>query len=115
MSDLPAARVSPAPPFTSVGIDFAGSLTLKKGHTRKPTYVKSYLCVFLCFATKAVHLELAADLSSEAFIAVLTRFVARRGCPNTIWTDNGSNFVGAQRELQEIQEIYTLLENQQTK
>ena len=112
MSDLPAARVSPAPPFTSVGIDFAGPLTLKKGHTRKPIYVKSYLCVFVCFATKAVHLELAADLSSEAFIAVLTRFVARRGCPNAIWTDNGSNFVGAQRELQEI---YTLLENQQTK
>ena len=59
-----------------------------------------------------VDLELAADLSSEAFIAVLTRFVARRGCPNAIWTDNGSNFVGAQRKLQEI---YTLLENQQTK
>ena len=51
---------------------------------------------------RAVHLELVSDLTSEAFIACLRRFVARRGCPNQIWSDHGTNFVGANRELKEF-------------
>ena len=112
MSDLPAVRVIPAPPFHSVGIDFAGPLTLKKGHMRKPVRVKAYLCVFICLATKAVHLEIATDLTTEAFLAAFTRFSARRGCPQDVWTDNGTNFVGAQRELEEV---FKLLCQQQKK
>jgi len=53
-------------------------------------------------ATKTVHIELAVDLSSEAFLNVLKRFIFRRGCPSDIYSDNGVNFVGAERELNEL-------------
>ena len=62
-------------------------------------------------AVKAVHLELVSDLTSEAFISALRRFVARRGKLTLIWSDNGTNFVGAKTELQQLAEF---LENQKT-
>ena len=55
--------------------------------------------MFACLATKAVHLELVADLTTSAFIATLRRFKGRRGIPSTIWSDRGTNFVGAEREI----------------
>jgi hypothetical protein len=58
--------------------------------------------VFISLTVKAVHLELVSDLTSEGFIAALRRFVARRGKPHLLWSDNGSNFVGANRELKEM-------------
>ncbi len=61
-----------------------------------------YLCLFQCM--KAVHLELVTDLTSDAFIACLRRFIARRGLPNLIWSENGTNFVGACRQLREVQD-----------
>ena len=102
MGDLPSVQVKPSPPFSTTGVDFAGPITLRRGHTRKPTYVKAYVCVFVCLTTKAVHLELVSDLSTEAFLAALRRFVARRGCPYKILSDNGTNFVGANHELQKL-------------
>ena len=60
------------------------------------------LCVFVSLSVKVVHLELVSDLTSEAFIATLRRFISRRGKPSLIWSDNGTNFVGASRELQEL-------------
>ncbi len=74
----------PSPPFSIVGIDFAGPFTCKRGNPRKSTLIKTYACPFLCFVTKATHIELVSDLTSEAFLAALTRFTARRGCPSTI-------------------------------
>ncbi len=70
-----------------------------------------YICLFLCFATKATHLELVSDLTAEAFLAALSRFTARRGVPDTILSDNGTNFVGAKNELAELQ---SMLRSQQT-
>ena len=70
---------------------------------------KTYVAVFVCFAVKAVHLELVSDLTTAAFIAALRRFIARRGKPSIIWSDHGTNFVGAARELKEL---YTFLRNQ---
>jgi len=67
--------------------------------------VKAYICVFVSLAVKAVHLEAVSDLTSEAFIAALRRFIARRGYPSLIWSDNGTNFVGANRELRELHEF----------
>ncbi len=67
--------------------------------------VKTYICVFVSLNVKAVHLELVSDLTSEGFIACLRRFVARRGKPSTIWSDHGTNFVGANRELKEFVEF----------
>lgn len=99
MGELPAARVQPARPFSVVGVDFAGPLLTKRGNPRKPTLVKSYLCVFICFVTRAVHLEVVSDMSTAAFLATLARFTARRGLPSDIHSDNGSNFLGAQALL----------------
>ena len=79
--------------------------------TRKPVIMKSYICIFVSLTVKAVHLEAVSDLTSEAFIAALRRFVARRGSPTLIWSDNGTNFVGANRELKEM---YKFLSQQET-
>ncbi len=62
MGQLPAARVTPGPPFIDTGVDYAGPVTLKLGHVRKPAYVKAYICIFVSFTVKAVHLELVTDL-----------------------------------------------------
>lgn len=55
--------------------------------------------------SKAIHLEAVSDLTSEAFISALWRFVARRGCPMLIWSDHGTNFVSANHELKEMVEF----------
>jgi hypothetical protein len=102
LGQLPAERVTPESVFTRVGVDYAGPFQIKYGHVRKPTVLKAYICLFVCLAVKAVHLELVSDLTTEAFIAALRRFTARRGCPLLIWSDHGTNFVGANRELNEL-------------
>ncbi|XP_037927699.1 uncharacterized protein LOC119662193 [Teleopsis dalmanni] len=78
MAPLPKERVTPSRPFTVTGVDFAGPIfTYLKIHGKAP--YKSYIAVFICFATKAVHLEAVTDLTSDPFIAALKRFVGRRG------------------------------------
>ena len=99
MVQLPEARVNPSPPFSATGIDFAGSLITKRGNPRKSTRIKSYVCLFVCLYTCSVHLELCSDLSTSSFMAALTRFVAWRGLPHSIYSDNGTNFIRAYREL----------------
>jgi len=69
---------------------------------RKPVVVKAYVCVFVSLTVKAVHLEMVSDLTTDAFIATLRRFIARRGRPVQIWSDHGSNFVGADREIKDM-------------
>ena len=71
----------------------------------EPVIVKAYVCVFVLLTIKAVHLEAVSDLTSEAFIATLRRFLAHRGSPTLIWSDNGTNFVGANRELKEMHDF----------
>ena len=61
--------------------------------------------IFICMASKAVHIELATDQSSEGFLAALHRFIARRGVPEHMYSDNGTNFVGANKELREIYKL----------
>ena len=68
--------------------------------------------MFVSFSVKAVHLELVSDLTTEAFLATLRRFVARRGKPSTIWSDHGTNFVGAANDLREL---YTFLGQAETR
>ncbi len=70
MGLLPITRTSPSPPFAITGLDFAGPFTIKRGHTRRPTKLKSYACLFVCMATKAVHIELCADLTTDKFLPV---------------------------------------------
>ncbi|XP_075162853.1 uncharacterized protein LOC142235486 [Haematobia irritans] len=99
MAPLPLDRCTISAPFHVTGIDFAGPFDLKSSYLRKSPTVKAYVSVFVCFATKAVHLEPCSDLSSAAFEAAFSRFVGRRGLPRRVVSDNGRNFVGASRVL----------------
>ena len=83
-------------------MDFAGPFLMKKGHTRRPVIVKTYICLFVCFSTKATHLEAVSDLTTESFLACLKRFISRRGLPSELNSDNGSNFRGANNDLTEL-------------
>ncbi|XP_043063589.1 uncharacterized protein LOC122319855 [Drosophila ficusphila] len=67
---------------------------------------KCYIAVFVCFSTKAAHLEVVQDLTTDSFIAALRRFISLRGSPRTIWSDNATNFVGAKSELGELKELF---------
>jgi hypothetical protein len=97
MADLPKDRVTPGkPPFTNVGVDCFGPFTVKRGR-----HVKRYGVLFTCLAIRAVHIEIANNLDTDSFINALRRFVARRGQPEEIRSDNGTNFVGGNRELWE--------------
>ena len=102
LGQLPPERLTPDAVFNRTGIDYAGPVLIKYGHVRKPVIVKSYVCVFVSLNVKAVHLELVSNLTSEAFIACLRRFIARRGYPKLLWSDHGSNFIGANREIKEL-------------
>ena len=105
MGLLPQVRTTPFAPFLHTGVDFAGPFITKQGYTRKPIRVKSYACIFICMATKAIHIELCLSLSTDEFLAALRRFCSRRGCPASMYSDNGSNFIGAHAELLQIQEL----------
>ncbi|XP_064537394.1 uncharacterized protein LOC135427725 [Drosophila montana] len=105
MAPLPAERVQPSPTFHVTGIDFCGPFYVKSEvRNRSPT--KCYISIFICFATKATHLELVEDLSTSSFIAALKRFISLRGKPHTIWTDNATNFEGARNELKELRDLF---------
>ncbi|GFX24698.1 integrase catalytic domain-containing protein [Trichonephila clavipes] len=73
MGDLPKQRITQTRPFEIVGIDFAGPILTKCQHLRKANKFKSYICLFICLATKAVHLELVSTLSTDAMLAALRR------------------------------------------
>ena len=102
LGQLPTDRLDPGHVFDRVGVDYAGPIMVKSGSVRRPTRTKSYVCVFVSFTVKAVHLEPVTDLMTAAFLATLRRFVARRGKHFIIWSDHGTNFVGASRELSEL-------------
>lgn len=96
-SQLPKYRVNRAKPFEITGVDFAGPMITKNGKVM----TKRYVSLFTCATTRAVHLEIANDLSSEAFLQAFERFVARRGYPNTLISDNATNFVKSAKYLSE--------------
>jgi len=100
MADLPAARVQQGRPFARVGVDYAGPLQMRELRLRKSRSYKVYVAVFVCLAVKAVHLEPVTDLSTDAFLAAFDRFIARRGLPSDIFSDCGTNFIGADKQLQ---------------
>ncbi|XP_069965825.1 uncharacterized protein [Bactrocera oleae] len=79
MAALPAERTTLTRPFAATGIDFAGPYDIKNYTGRACLITKSYVCVFVCFATKAIHLEAASDLTIQEFMAAFARFFSRRG------------------------------------
>ena len=105
MAPLPSSRVTPqSPPFSSVGVDYFGPIFVKM----KRSHVKRYGCLFTCLAVRAVHIEIAHDLSSDSFIQAFTRFVSRRGSPVEVFSDNGTNFRGAEMEIRTAMEKWNI-------
>lgn len=100
MGTLPSDRVNFSRPFQHSGVDYAGPLTLKAYPGRCKKFLKGYVALFVCLCTKAIHLEIVSDLSSPAFLAAFKRFVGRRGRVHRMYSDNGTNFVGAKKILQ---------------
>ncbi len=100
MGNLPKGRVVPTRPFYHAGVDFAGPFSTKMKKGRHVSVEKSYMAIFVCFATKAVHLEAVTSLATDTFIACYERFVARRGVSAHLYSDCGTNFVGADKVLQ---------------
>lgn len=97
MAPLPYSRTTPnIRPFQSCGVDLAGPFNIKKWKGRCNQFLKAYFAIFVCFSTKAVHIEVVVDLSSAEFIAAYRRFISRRGVPTDIHSDCGTNFVGAE-------------------
>ena len=88
--------------FEKVGVDYGGPFLTKQG--RRRTRAKRYLCLFTCLTTLAVHLEMSYSLDTDSFINAFTRMTSRRGTPTYVISDNGTNFVGAERELREFVE-----------
>ena len=96
MADLPVERLVPdKPPFTHVGMDYFGPIQVKRGRS----IVKMYGVIFSCFTSRAIHLEVADSLDTDSCLNAILRFVSRRGQVETITSDNGTNLVGAEREL----------------
>lgn len=99
MGQLPCSRTNLQFPFFNSSVDYAGPVLIADRKGRGCKLTKSYICIFVCHATRAVHLELVTDLTKEGFIAALNRFTSRRGKPQSILSDNGTNFVGANNDL----------------
>lgn len=106
MGDLPADRITPSRPFSVTGVDLCGPFLIRQKFQRRDNPTKIYVASFVCFVSKAVHLEVVSDLSSEGFISCLKRFIYRRGKPNKIWSDNATNFTGTANILKKQFQLY---------
>ena len=102
MGNLPVLRVTPSRPFLHTGVDYAGPFAVKTTPGRGYKTRKGYVAVFVCLVTRAVHLEVASDYTTEAFLAALRRFTSRRGNCASLRSDCGTNFVGADKELRSL-------------
>ena len=109
MADLPKHRTETSVVFHNTGIDFFGPMFIKEKKYRNKGRIKVYGAVFVCMSSKAVHIEIVSDLTTEAFLAALKRFIGRRGIPAHFHSDNGRTFVGANNQLKEL---YTLLNSE---
>ena len=102
MSNIPIDRIAVnEKPFSNTGVDYFGPIIIKlnkRTRSTQPT-AKRYGVLFTCLTTHGVHLELATDMTTDAFILALRRFIARRGHVKILRSDNGSNFIGAEKEL----------------
>ncbi|XP_039291371.1 uncharacterized protein LOC120353008 [Nilaparvata lugens] len=102
MGNLPASRVTQLKPFEHCGVDYAGPIRVTMAKRRNPVILKAYICLFVCMSTKAVHIELVSDLSTPTFLAAFQRFLSRRGPCRVIYSDCGTNFVGAHEQLVQL-------------
>ena len=101
MADLPQERCTEAAPFAYCGVDMFGPLIIKERRSE----LKRYGALFTCFSSRAVHIEVTNTLDADSFILALRRFMTRRGIVCSVWSENGTNFVGARNKLQAFKEM----------
>lgn len=111
MANLPTDRVVRHFAFEKSGVDYAGPFWLKETYKRGAPKRKCWVAIFVCMCSRAVHIEIVEDLSSNAFINCYERFVCTRGPCTRLYSDNGTSFVGAQKEIKEAFEIFRAPEN----
>jgi len=100
MGNLLSLRVKPARP-----VDYAGPFLIRQGGRRSKTKVKRYAALFICLVTRAIHIELVSDLTTESFLAALRKFIVRRGRSHNIYSDNATCFKGANNTLCELRKM----------
>ena len=104
---LPKMRMRDVVPFTVTGVDFTGALYVQMNGAES----KVYICLFTCATTRAIHLEIVTDLSTETFLLALRRFASRKSLPQIIVSDNGSTYLSAAEELKELLSSRNLIES----
>ena len=101
MAPLPQIRLQmTTKPFANCAVDFGGPCLSMQGRGRPRA--KRYLCLFMCLQTHCCHLEMATSLETDAFLNAFMRMTARKGWPTKMLSDNGTNFVGAEKEIREL-------------
>lgn len=105
MGSLPAVRCTPVRAFKHSGVDYAGPIQIRTSKGRGNHSYKGYICLFICMVTRAIHLEAVSDMTTSTFLSAFRRFVSRRGHCSQIWSDNGTTFVGASKELEQLNAI----------
>lgn len=106
MVPLVPSRVTTARPFSHVSLDYCGPFEVKRSPGRCKTMVKIYVAVFICMATRAIHLQIVENLSTAAFIDAYQQMAARRGHCLSITSDNAKCFVGAKRKFDEVLKVF---------
>ena len=101
MAPLPLVRLRfPLRAFAQVSVDYGGPFITIQGRGKRRE--KRWLCLFTCLTCRAVHLEMAFGLDTDSFLRCFVRMTSRRGYPQEIVSDRGTNFIGADRELREL-------------
>lgn len=111
MAELPKDRVTPYLPFEVSGVDYAGPFLLKDTYKRGAPTRKCWIAIFVCMCTRAIHIDVVTDLTSAAFIACFERFVSSRGQCVHMYSDNGTSFVGAYKEIKEAFDTFHSADN----
>lgn len=105
MASLPSVRVSEAKPFQNTGVDYFGPFKVSLGKRKNAAVYKGYVSLFVCMSVKAIHLELVSSLSTDHFVQAFKRFISRRGPVKALYSDRGTNFVGAKNVLSDINQF----------
>ena len=101
MGKLPDERSKPAPAWSYISLDMFGPYSIR-GETNKRTRSRGYGVIFNCLLTRAIHLDVVSDYSTQSFLMSLRRFISMRGCPMKVYSDRGSQLRAADKELKEI-------------
>ena len=101
MGQIPKERLKPAPAWTYVSLDLFGPFEIR-GETNKRSRSKGYGVLYNCLLSRAVHVDIATDYSTDTFLLAMRRFISLRGCPTKVWSDRGTQLVAANKELREI-------------